>query len=334
MIKSLFLQVVNMSITASVVILAVMGIRWLLRKQPKIYSYMLWGIVLFRLLCPYAFSLDTSLFNFMPAAHISGSQIEYVPQDIVYAPQIELLIESEAVTESVLSAHNTAQTETMPDENKIVKSSETTIDYIKIVAVLWLFGSIYMVLNNLISLYEIRVILSGSRHISSNVYANRTISTAFIMGIFNPKIYLPENLTDKQKEFILLHEQTHIKRGDYLFKILGFVAVSLHWFNPLVWAAFKMAENDMEMACDEAVIRKLGGNEKAGYSQTLLNISMPSPKQPAMHLAFGEGDTKNRIINILNYKKPAFIGGAVITLLLVSSVTALAFNPMGLQPER
>ena len=133
-----------------------------------------------------------------------------------------------------------------------------------------------MVLNNLLSLYEIRTILASSRHISRNVYANNIIPTAFIMGIIRPKIYLPYNLGEKQKEFILLHEQTHIKRGDYLFKILGFVAVSLHWFNPLVWLAFKAAENYMEMSCDEEVIKQLGYNEKAEYSQTLLNISMPS----------------------------------------------------------
>ncbi|MBR6609283.1 MAG: peptidoglycan DD-metalloendopeptidase family protein [Oscillospiraceae bacterium] len=334
MIKNLFLQVVNMSITASVVILVVIVIRQLLKKQPKIYSYLLWGIVLFRLLCPYSFSLDTSLFNFMPAAHISGSQIEYVPQDIVYAPQIEQIVENETTITPVLPAQGVSQSEILPDENRIVKNNEPNIDYIKIAAVLWLFGSIYMVLNNLISLYEIKVILAGSRHISDNIYTNRIIPTAFIMGIIKPKIYLPENLTEKQKEFILLHEKTHIRRCDYIFKILGFAAVSLHWFNPLVWVAFKMAENDMEMACDEAVIKKLGGNEKAGYSQTLLNISMPSPKQPAMHLAFGEGDTKNRIINILNYKKPAFIGGVIITLLMIASVTALAFNPMGLTARK
>ena len=330
MIKTLFLKVVNMSITASVVIVAVLFIRWLLRKQPKIYSYILWGIVLFRLLCPYSFSLDTSLFNIMPAAHISSGQIEYVTPDIVYSPQVEQIIENESDSDIVIQAQQNTISDTQPTENKIVINDNFTIDYINLFALLWFFGCIYMVLNNLLSLYEIRAILASSRHISRNVYVNNIIPTAFIMGIIRPKIYLPYNLGEKQKEFILLHEQTHIKRGDYLFKILGFVAVSLHWLNPLVWLAFKAAENDMEMSCDEEVIKQLGYNEKAEYSQTLLNISMPSPKQPAMHLAFGEGDTKNRIINILNYKKPAFIGVTVITLLLFASVSALAFNPMGL----
>ncbi len=333
MIKALFLKTVNMSITASVVILAVILIRQLLRKQPKIYSYMLWGIVLFRLLCPYSISLDTSLFNFIPPAQITGGQIEYVTEDIVYAPQIQAEVESSTNVSPVLP-EQTVTAPAQPEENMIVVAPEAEIDWINAVAIVWFLGAIYMLLNNLISLYEVRMILNESRHLQDNVYICNAIPTAFIMGVIKPKIYLPENLTDKQKEFILLHEQTHIHRRDYLFKIISFAAVAIHWFNPLVWLAFNLAENDMEMACDEAVIRKLGNSEKAGYSQTLLNISMPKPKQHAMHLAFGEGDTKSRIVNILQFKKPAFIGMISIAVILMLSVTALAFNPTGLNARK
>ncbi|MBR4035992.1 MAG: peptidoglycan DD-metalloendopeptidase family protein [Oscillospiraceae bacterium] len=328
MIKALFLKVVNMSITASVVILVIIAIRCLLKKQPKIYSYMLWGIVLFRLLCPYSLSLDTSLFNFIPPAHIHGGRIEFITEEIIISPQTQ----SESKNETIIPVTVAPQLEQQldmqqPEENMIVVSPQAEIDWIYVIAVIWFFGTVYMVLNNLISLYEIKLVLNSSTHISDNIYVCRFIPTAFIMGIIRPKIYLPDNLSDKQREFILLHEQTHIRRGDYLFKIFGFTAVAIHWFNPLVWLGFKLAENDMEMACDEAVIKKLGTGEKAGYSQTLLNISMPKPKQPAMHLAFGEGDTKERIINVLNYKKPAFIGLISISAIMLLSVTALAFNP-------
>lgn len=332
MIKTLFLKVVNMSITASLAILAVMAVRWLLRKQPKIYSYILWSIVLFRLLCPYSISFDASVFNALPPAQTTNGQIEYyINQPVDFSDTRQEIPGDETVVPDIVIADrlaiNTPQQLNI-QENIIVKNELNTIDFVNILAVLWIFGTIYILLNNFISLYEIHQILKTSTHLRWNIYSNDIIPTAFITGLINPKIFIPANLDSVQQKYILLHEETHIKRKDYFFKILAFSALSVHWFNPLVWVAYKMAESDMEMSCDEAVIKQLGNMEKAEYSQTLLNISMPKPKQAAMHLAFGEGETKERIINILNYKAPAFKYIAIAVSCIIMCAVLFLTNPV------
>ena len=339
MIKTIFLKVINMSITASVVICAVIFIRWLFRKQPKIYSYILWSMVLFRLLCPVSISLNTSVFNILSPATVNNGQLEYsIPSEGIYPftepenssdekTNIDVIYNTEempivsADTQIIISESNA------PTENLIVHTEKPKTDFLHIASIIWLIGVIYILLNNLISIIDIKDILKNSKYVRRNIYSNKIIPTAFIMGIVNPKIYIPENLTDEQQEYVLMHEEIHIKRKDYLFKLLGFVAVCIHWFNPLVWLSYRLAENDMEMSCDEAVVKDLGVKGKAGYSQTLLSISVPKNNQYAMHLAFGEGETKERIVNIFKYKKPTFIGIVAFIVILAVSVISLAFNP-------
>ncbi|MBQ7903858.1 MAG: peptidoglycan DD-metalloendopeptidase family protein [Oscillospiraceae bacterium] len=335
MIKALFLKIFNMSITASVVILAVMFIRWLFRNQPKIYSYILWSMVLFRLLCPYSISLNTSLFNILPPASVNNGQIEYdIPEFIhpeiteqpisdkeVTAPFVDTVVsqqlQEDIVTDNYFSA---------PDKNVIVAEEKTSVDFIEIISVLWLFGGMYIMLNNLISIFEIKNILNSSTHLKDNIYLNNIIPTAFISGVLRPRIYLPDNLGDEQQKYILLHEQTHIRRKDYIFKLLGFVAVCLHWFNPLVWVAFNLAENDMEMSCDEAVIRNMTVADKKSYSHTLIEVSCNSYN--IMLPAFGKKDTKGRIMNILNYKKPKALISVFMVVTIAFSIVACSANPV------
>ena len=310
MIKELFLAVVNMSVTASFVIFAVMALRLLFRKQPKIYSYLLWSMVLFRLLCPYSFSLDTSAFNLLPAKQTATGQIEYTVPDFIaenVAPQTEMPTEDVVIAPEVKDEQNlvvSPQQNNTPVENVIVVAPQEKVDWIKVLSVIWFFGGLYIFLNNLISLHGIKEQLADSRQLYGNVYKNSTITTAFIIGVFAPCIYLPENLTERQQRYIVFHEEMHLKRKDYLLKFMGFVALCIHWFNPLVWLAYYLAEKDMEMSCDEAVIRYIGNGEKQGYSQTLLSLALPVKEYRAMHLAFGEGETKQRIVNVLSFKKP------------------------------
>lgn len=293
-------------------------------------------MVLFRLLCPYSISLNTSLFNILPPASVNNGQIEYDIPELIHpeiteqpisdkditAPFVDTVVsqqlQEDIVTDNYISA---------PDKNVIVAEEKSSVDFIEIISVLWLFGGMYIMLNNLISIFEIKNILNSSTHLKDNIYLNNIIPTAFISGVLRPRIYLPDNLDDEQQKYILLHEQTHIRRKDYIFKLLGFVAVCLHWFNPLVWVAFNLAENDMEMSCDEAVIRQLGNNEKRGYSQTLLSISIPKNNQFAMHLAFGEGETKNRILNVLNFKTPAVKYVVGILVIISFALIVLISNP-------
>ena len=343
MVKTIFLKILNMSITASVVICAVILIRWLFRKQPKIYSYLLWSMVLFRLLCPYSISLNTSVFNILPPATVNEGQIEYnIPSEILSPfaeneninneeTNIDIVYNTEEITVVSPDAQETERYN-LPIENIIVHAEKPKTDYLYIAAMIWLLGCIYILLNNMISMVEIKTVLKNSKHIRSNIYSNNVIPIAFIIGLFKPKIYIPENLTSEQRNYVLMHEETHIKRKDYLFKLLGFVAVCIHWFNPLVWLAYHLAENDMEMSCDEAVIKDLGIKGKAGYSQTLLSISVPKNNQYAMHLAFGEGETKNRIINVLNFKTPAVKYVVAIGIVTVIAAVCLMFNPAKANP--
>ena len=331
MIKNLFFETVNMSITASVVILAVIALRWLFRKQPKVYSYILWSMVLFRLLCPFSFSLDTSAFNLLPAKQTATGQIEYaVPEIIVenIAPQQEET-QVDIVVSPQISQSKTVQTqpENKPQQNVIVMAPQPKIDYIQILAILWIAGVFYMIADNLISLYEIKLILKNSENLYGNVYRSDAISTAFIIGVLKPTIYLPKNLTEQRQRYIIFHEETHLRRKDYLFKFIAFIALAIHWFNPLVWLAYNLAEKDMEMSCDEAVIKWIGSSEKRGYSQTLLSLTMPFKEYRTMHLAFGEGETKQRIVNILSFKKPRARYVVAIMMIMAVSATLLLTNP-------
>ena len=352
MIRTIFLKVINMSITASVVICAVIFIRWLFRKQPKIYSYILWSMVLFRLLCPVSISLNTSVFNILSPATVNNGQLEYsIPSEGIYPftepenssdekTNIDVIYNTEempivsADTQIIISESNA------PTENLIVHTEKPKTDFLHIASIIWLIGVIYILLNNLISIIDIKDILKNSKYVRRNIYSNEIIPTAFIMGIVNPKIYIPENLTDEQQEYVLMHEEIHLKRKDYLFKLLGFVAVCIHWFNPLVWLSYRLAENDMEMSCDEAVVKDLGVKGKAGYSQTLLSISVPKNNQYAMHLAFGEGETKERIVNVLNFKKPGvkYIVSAAFCIvlcgvLLITNPVSSAYRHIGIKEK-
>ncbi len=339
MIKNLFLSVINMSITASVAIVCVMIIRYFFRKQPKIYSYFLWGIVLFRLLCPYSLPTDISVFNMMPPATTENGRLKYTTDNIL--PESD--VNNEAITdifpENALNtdiytyeyppAVNNIKITSDLAENKIVTASDKPgLDYLQLFGYIWLIGIIYFVCSNMITLSHTKYILADSRHIKDNIYQNRHIPTAFIMGFLKPKIFIPCNLSEIQKEYIILHEKTHIRRKDYIFKLLGFAALCLHWFNPLVWLAFKLAENDMEMSCDEAVIKNMSRGEKREYSMTLLDISAGRPIGN-MAIAFSEGDTKDRIKNVLEYIKPSVKYIVLTVLIIVVAVVTLMSNPSG-----
>jgi len=342
MLKSIFLKIFSMSITASIVILRVLGLRYLFRKQPKIYSYVLWSLVLFRLLCPYSISMETSLFNIVPASYSSDGQIQYV---IISDAVKDNAAAGNNITHSIennefIQENNTAtiieNTENNINEYKdgqvspSVSETKQQIDYISVISCIWLTGILFLLCRNLVSMHQLKTILADSKMFYGNVRLCKNISTAFITGIFKPVIYLPYDLNEDEINHVIIHEETHISRGDYIFKLIGFVALCLHWFNPMVWLAFRLAEKDMEMSCDEAVIRKLGKNSRRNYSQTLLSISAPYQNNH-LHLAFGEGDTKNRILNILNYKQPAFKYAVGICIVIVVSAAMLIFNPGGIK---
>ncbi len=195
---------------------------------------------------------------------------------------------------------------------------------------IWLLGIAAMLVYSLIVLFRLKKELKNATLYQDNIFISPRIDTAFVMGIFCPKIYLPSNLNATERSYILLHEQTHIRRFDHIFKLISFLALCLHWFNPFVWAAFFLSGRDMEMSCDEAVIRRLGNDVKKDYSASLLTLAKGRRIVSGTPLAFGEGDTKGRIKNVLNYRKPGFWAVLVSVLAVVFVVIGLTTSPKDL----
>lgn len=308
--EKLFLQILNMSFTASAVILVVMVARLLLKKAPKVFSYALWSLVLFRLVCP---------FSFESAVGLLGEKV--IPDDIGFmqVPRINtgIPIINDSIN-AVLPAATPAA------------SMNPMQGIVAVGAFLWLCGIAALVIYSTVSLLRLCWKLRGAEWVGRNIYRSAGLASPFVMGLFRPNIYLPAGLTEAETRYILLHEQIHIKRFDHVIKFAGFAVLCLHWFNPLVWAAFFLCGKDMELSCDEAILKKLGNEVKKDYSSSLLTLSTGRRIVGSTPLAFGEGDTKGRIRNVLNYKKPAFW---VITVSVVA-VVALAIVLLSSPPQK
>lgn len=309
-------KLLNMSLTASVVILFVLLFRLILKKAPKVISYVLWSIVLFRLLCPISIESDFSLFTLLDAPVSTNgtitSHIQYIPDNIVRK-------------ESLLEETNQIQ----PQEDQ-----QTTISLktpMAIAAGVWITGLFAMGLYTIVSYMRLRRKLITSSHLRDNIYLVDEISSPFVFGLFRPKIYLPSFLDEQEQPYIILHEQHHIRRLDHIMKALAFIALCIHWFNPLVWAAFFLASKDMEMSCDEAVIQKMGTGVLANYAASLLSLATGKHSLTGMPLAFGEGDTKGRIRNLANWKSPKRILFVIACLLVILAAVILVPNPSSVQ---
>lgn len=327
----LFPIVCNMSLTASVVILAVLAVRLLLRRAPKVFSYALWAVVLFRLLCPVSVTSTVSLLGTLgaPAQERTAvtSVVEYVPADIVrnMAPTVTPLPQEPFPAEPGENIVSTAPSVTQP----AAAPASPLSGPVAVLTLTWLTGMALLLLYSVISLLRLRRRLVGAVRLEDNIYLADYIPSPFVMGLFRPKIYLPSTLTETERGYILRHEQYHLRRRDHVVKLLSFLALCVHWFNPLVWAAFILAGKDMEMSCDEAVVRELGEDIRADYSASLLSLATGRRIVAGMPLAFGEGDTGGRIRNLLNWKRPQPWIIAVCAVVCVGLIALCAANPKG-----
>lgn len=331
MIEAVFIEVLNMSLTAGVIILAVLLARIPLKKVPRIYVYALWGIVLFRLLCPVSFESGISLLGVLQNEPAVAGRMEYIPQDIGYQmkPKINLPIE----------AANNVVNSSLPPGNPA--GSVNAMQIILYLAVrVWILGMAAMIIYSTVSVCKFRKQLKSAVWVRDNIYSKPTCEvlgsrkenlngngSPFVYGIIHPRIYVPENLSEKELEYILLHEQIHIRRGDHIFRMLAYIALCIHWFNPLVWAAFSFSGRDMEISCDEAVIRRLGNGIKKEYSASLLNFANGSKVVKGIPVAFGESDTGSRIKHVLKYQKPAKLLTAAAAIICVILAVVFVANP-------
>lgn len=318
------ISIINMSITGSYVILAILAARMLLRRTPKIFSYLLWSVAGFRLLCPFSFSSEFSLQRIISEwfdgekLTMEGGIIHYIPANIGYMKQ-------PIITTGVTSLSH-AINNYLPQATPYSSINPIQL-YSFLAAYLWIMGIILFTLYSLGTYIRLKYLLRKAVLVDSTLYESDRVYSPFVLGIIKPKIYIPFHLNKSEQEYVIRHEQCHIMRGDHLVKPFAYFVVILHWFNPMVWIAFHYMCKDMEMSCDEKVIRSTGNAIKKEYCMSLLSFA--TAKQPGglSPLAFGETSVKTRIKNVMKFKKPK--GGVlvVVAFLCILFVVSCISNP-------
>ena len=300
----LFATILTMSLTALWLVPLVILLRLALKRSPKWIHVLLWAMVAFRLVCP--LSLESSL-SLIPD---TGNLVEDWTDDYVgdthfihdVSPDYQTAVD--AGREPVSAGEDGYYVVTGPDKQSAPDTVENTV--LPKLSVLWLAGMAVMAVYTAFSYLHLRRMVSDAVRYQRNIYRSGTVASPFVLGLFRPRIYLPTAMADDDIPHVIAHERAHIRRKDHWWKPLGFGILALHWFNPLVWLAYILLCRDIELACDEKVIRELGSAQKADYSQALLNCSIRHRSIAACPLAFGEVGVKQRVTSILNYRKPGF----------------------------
>ena len=315
-------KLLNMSLTASVAIVFVLLLRLMLKKAPTVISYVLWSVVLFRLLCPVSIASSFSLFGLMDAPTTERTafttSIAYVPENIVHMEYPAVTLPVSGVSDAINDTLPSGREQLVADP---LEAPTTIATYV------WLAGVLVMAAYSVVSYCRLREKLLTASPLRDNIYLVDEITSPFVMGLIRPKIYLPSDMEEREQVYIICHEQHHIRRGDHIIKALAFLALSIHWFNPLVWVAFIYSNKDMEMSCDEAVVKKMGAGILADYTASLLSLATGKHIIAGMPLAFGEGDTKGRIRNLANWRKPAFWVVLVAVIACLALAVGLMTNP-------
>ena len=323
--------ILKASFTAGIAVLAVILLRAAMKRLPKRWSYMLWAVVFFRCLCPFSAETAVSIFNLIPTES-AGSQVSVT--ESVYDPQENcvteyyhgnVLISSDDPIYKDYSG-NASFNRTVTDAVTSTASAESPISPGTVVFIIWATGVMVMIWYAVISYTMLMQKVRAAVKMPDGVYETDMISTAFTAGFFAPKIYLPCGLSENDRRLIIAHEKVHIRRLDHIWKPLAFAGLAVHWFNPLIWAAFALMSRDMELSCDEAVLEELGWEEKEDYSEALLKVSMKKSRLTAVPTAFAETGVKDRVRNVLEYKKPGIVGTVLAAVLVVSSCAVLGTN--------
>lgn len=306
-----FLKLVNLSISASWLILAVLVLRVVLKKAPKWVMPLLWGVVALRLVC--LFSIESAL-SLIPSA-------ETIPSEIVTETREPVLYE-QATLDIVTNP-------TLPSAAEVpvgVSRQQAQVDF-NIYSVLWLAGMAALLVHALVSAGKLKRKLATAILLRDNIYESEFVDSPFVFGVVKPNIYLPMHMDEGTAAYVIAHERAHLARRDHWWKVLGYLVLALHWFNPLVWVAYILFCRDIELACDEKVVKGLDGAARADYSQALLSCAAPKRAVAACPLAFGEGNIKTRVKSALHYKKPAFWVAAAAVLAVVIMAVCFLTNP-------
>lgn len=309
--NELFLKIINMSISASWLVLAVLILRFVLKKAPKWINVLLWGIVAIRLICPFSFESTLSL---IPSA-------ETIPLNIG--------MDTTPTINSGISAINNAVNPIIGQSNTPMAGASVNLLQITIgiYEYIWIFGMIALALYTAISYWRLRRKVDTAVRYKDNIFQSENVSFPFVLGIIKPRIYLPFKMNGQYLEYVVAHEQAHICRKDHWWKPLGFLLLMIHWFNPLMWLAYVLLCRDIELACDEKVIKELGNEQRGDYTQALVACSVNRRMIAACPLAFGEVSVKERVKSVMNYKKPAFWVIIISVIVCVGVAVCFLTNP-------
>ena len=306
-----FLKIINMSISASWLIFAVLILRLVLKKAPKWVNVLLWGIVAIRLICPFSFESALSL---IPSA-------ETFPKKIISGPSFDVQSGITPVDNRINDYLGDRYFEgvTVPANNG------NTI--MTILTIVWTIGILLLVAYTVISYWRLHREIDTAVRYKDNIFQSENVSSPFVLGLIKPRIYLPFKLDGQDMEHVVAHEQAHIRRKDHWWKPLGFLPLTIHWFNPLMWLAYVLLCRDIELACDEKVIKGLSNEQRADYTQALVACSVNRRMIAACPLAFGEVGVKERVKSVMNYKKPAFWVIIIAVIVCVGVAVCFLTNP-------
>jgi beta-lactamase regulating signal transducer with metallopeptidase domain len=306
-----FLKIINMSISASWLIFAVLILRLVLKKAPKWVNVLLWGIVAIRLICPFSFESALSL---IPSA-------ETFPKKIISGPSFDVQSGITPVDNRINDYLGDRYFEgvTVPANNG------NTI--MTILTIVWTIGILLLVAYTVISYWRLHREIDTAVRYKDNIFQSENVSSPFVLGLIKPRIYLPFKLDGQDMEHVVAHEQAHIRRKDHWWKPLGFLLLTIHWFNPLMWLAYVLLCRDIELACDEKVIKGLSNEQRADYMQALVACSVNRRMIAACPLAFGEVGVKERVKSVMNYKKPAFWVIIIAVIVCVGVAVCFLTNP-------
>jgi beta-lactamase regulating signal transducer with metallopeptidase domain len=326
--EGLFLKLLNMSITAAYVFTFVFILRLFLKRAPKWISYALWSLMLFRLVCPVSFSSDFSVFGRLggagPSAQLDGMAF-IEPVAASAAAPASAPISGAGGSLASLPASSASAAAGLSGTG--ISAADPMQMLIFIGMCVWLTGIAVMLIYGAASYLKLKRRVSEATRVEGNVFETDAISAPFVFGLTRPRIYLPVSLDGTGRDFVLRHERAHIRRGDQFIKPLAFLALSVHWFNPFVWLAFVLMGRDMEMSCDERVIRELEPEARAGYGETLAGLAAKRPLLAGSPLAFGESGVKTRVRNVLSYRRPAFWVIAIAVIAAAAVGICLLTNP-------
>ena len=309
--NELFLKIINMSISASGLVLVVLILRFVLKKAPKWVNILLWGIVAIRLICPFSFESALSL---IPSA-------ETFPEKVISGPSFDVQTGITPVDNRINDYLGDRYFEgvTVPANNG------NTI--MTILTIVWTIGILLLVAYTVISYWRLHREIDTAVRYKDNIFQSENVSSPFVLGLIKPRIYLPFKLDGQDMEHVVAHEQAHIRRKDHWWKPLGFLLLTIHWFNPLMWLAYVLLCRDIELACDEKVIKGLSNEQRADYTQALVACSVNHRMIAACPLTFGEVGVKERVKSVMNYKKPAFWVIIIAVIVCVGVAVCFLTNP-------